>query len=122
MLRRSSLCSLLQSPITFSLLHLNFLLSTTFSAPPVYVGIVWTTKFHTRTEEQLKLYCYKVTLNFTLTGSSLCSSYCRQNLQKGGVCIFVTEDQNFNNVIPRFTVQGRLCKSMQLNLKLNHLT
>jgi len=35
-------------------------------------------------------------LNLTLTGYSLGSSYCCQNLQKGRVCTFVTEDQSFN--------------------------
>jgi exonuclease III len=37
-------------------------------------------------------------LNLTLTGYSLGSSYCHQNLQKGGVCIFVREDQSFNKI------------------------
>jgi len=37
-------------------------------------------------------------LNFTLMGYSLCSSYCNQNLQKGGVCISVKEDQSFNKI------------------------
>jgi hypothetical protein len=35
-------------------------------------------------------------LNLTLTGYSLCSSYCHQNLQKGKVCLFVREDESFN--------------------------
>jgi hypothetical protein len=35
-------------------------------------------------------------LNLTVMGYSLGSSYCRWNLQKGGVCIFVREDQSFN--------------------------
>jgi exonuclease III len=34
-------------------------------------------------------------LNLSLSGYSLGSSYCCQNLQKGGVCTFVREDQSF---------------------------
>jgi len=49
-------------------------------------------------------------LNLTLTGYSLGSSYCHQNLQKGGVCIFVREDQSFNKSIPCFTVHSILWK------------
>jgi hypothetical protein len=37
-------------------------------------------------------------LNPPLTGYSLGSSYCCQNIQKGGVCIFVTEDKSFNKI------------------------
>jgi len=37
-------------------------------------------------------------LNFNLIGYSLGSSCCCQNLQKGGVCNFVTEDLSFNKI------------------------
>jgi hypothetical protein len=37
-------------------------------------------------------------LNFTVTGSSLGSSYCHQN-KKGGACIFVRKDQSFKKLI-----------------------
>jgi hypothetical protein len=37
-------------------------------------------------------------LNLTLSDYSLGSSYCCWNLQKGGLCIFVREDQSFKNI------------------------
>jgi rRNA maturation protein Rpf1 len=37
-------------------------------------------------------------LNLTLSGYSLGSSYCHRNLQKGGVCILVREDQSFKKI------------------------
>jgi hypothetical protein len=43
-------------------------------------------------------------LNLTLTGYSLGSSYCHQNLQKGGMCIFVREDESYKKLISHFTV------------------
>jgi hypothetical protein len=35
-------------------------------------------------------------MNLTVTGYSLSSSYCCQNLQRGRVCIFVREHESFN--------------------------
>jgi hypothetical protein len=37
-------------------------------------------------------------LHLTLDGYLLGSSCCRQNLQRGGVCIFVKKDQCFNKI------------------------
>jgi hypothetical protein len=37
-------------------------------------------------------------MKLTVTGYSLSSIYCCQNLQKGGVCISVREDQSLNKI------------------------
>jgi hypothetical protein len=37
-------------------------------------------------------------LHLTLDGYSLGYSFCRQNLQRGGVCIFVKKEQCFNKI------------------------
>jgi len=37
-------------------------------------------------------------LNVFVTHNSQGSTYCRRNLQKGGVCIFVRKDQSFNKI------------------------
>jgi hypothetical protein len=37
-------------------------------------------------------------LHLTLDGYLLGSSFCRQNLQRGGVCIFIKKDQCFNKI------------------------
>jgi hypothetical protein len=37
-------------------------------------------------------------LHLTLDGYLLGSSFCRQNLQRGGVCIFVKKDQCLNKI------------------------
>jgi len=49
----SSLRSLLQSPVTSSLLCLNILLSTAFSKR--HLPLTWETKFHTHTKQQVKV-------------------------------------------------------------------
>jgi exonuclease III len=38
-------------------------------------------------------------LNLTLTGYSLGSTYCNQNLQKQGVYIFIRDDESFNKIV-----------------------
>jgi hypothetical protein len=52
----SSLCSILHSPVTPSLLGPNIPLSTLSLTPPAYVPpSLWETKFHTHTKQQAKL-------------------------------------------------------------------
>jgi hypothetical protein len=50
-------------------------------------------------------------LHLTLDGHLLGSSFCRQNLQRGGVCIFVKKDQFFNK-----TDISYLCKEQDLEI------
>jgi hypothetical protein len=61
-----SLCSLLQlPPPPSSLLDVNLLFSTLFSTPSIQVfPLVWETKFHTHTRQQVKLWFFTI--------SSLC--------------------------------------------------
>lgn len=59
----------------------------------------------------------------SLEGYKLGGSYCRQNLQKGGVCIFVRNDINFNNIsLSKFSREKdlELC-AVELELKSGNL-
>jgi hypothetical protein len=53
--------------------------------------ILYLSKHHMEEEEE-------DVLNLTSSGYSLGSSYCHQNLQKGGVCIFVREDPSSDKI------------------------
>jgi hypothetical protein len=59
----SSLCSLLQSPATYSHLVPNILLSTCSQTPSIYAP-TWETKCHTHTENVKLLFCVFQSLNF----------------------------------------------------------
>jgi hypothetical protein len=62
-------------------------------------------------------------LSLILSGHSLGPSYCRRNLQEGGVCIYVSEDRSFKKKLTScLTVQSRLKNFVHLNFNLNHLT
>jgi hypothetical protein len=50
-------------------------------------------------------------LHLTLDGYLLGSSFCRQNLQRGGVCIFLNKDQCFNK-----TDISHHCKEQDLEI------
>jgi hypothetical protein len=53
----SSLCSRLHSPATSSLLGQDILLRIMFTTPSISVlALMWETKFHTRTEQHIKLW------------------------------------------------------------------
>lgn len=59
----------------------------------------------------------------SLEGYKLGDSYCRQNLQKGGVCIFVRNDINFKNIsLSKFSREKdlELC-AVELELKSGNL-
>jgi hypothetical protein len=60
-------------------------------------------------------------LHLTLDGYLLGSSFCRQNLQSGGVCIFVKKDQS-TKLIFHNTVKNRIWKFVQFSQKQEHLT
>jgi len=61
-------------------------------------------------------------LDLTLTGYSLGSSYCCQNLQKGGVWIFV-RIRGLTNLILCFTMQNTIWKFVvELETKSSHLS
>jgi len=61
-------------------------------------------------------------LNLTLSGYSLGSSYCCWNLQKGGVCIFVREDQSFNKIDTLLPCAEQTLEVCAIELETNHLT
>jgi hypothetical protein len=50
-------------------------------------------------------------LNLTLDSNLLGSSFCRQNLQRGGVCIFIKKDKCFNK-----TDISHHCKEQNLEI------
>jgi len=61
-LRSSSLCTLLQSPVTSSFLGPNVLLYALFSNTVYVLPLVWEIKFHTHTKQQVKLWFLYFTL------------------------------------------------------------
>jgi hypothetical protein len=60
-------------------------------------------------------------LHLTLPGYILGSNFCSQNLQTGGVCIFVCKDLYFSKIVISHTVKKRIWKFVLLNCRPNHL-
>jgi exonuclease III len=62
-------------------------------------------------------------LHLTLYSYFLGSSFCRQNLQRGGVCIFVKKDQCFNkiDISQHCTEQDLEICEIQLETKISNL-
>jgi len=59
-------------------------------------------------------------LHLTLPGCILGSNFCCQNLQNGGVCIFVYKDLYFSKIIISPTVKKRIWEFVLLKYRLNH--
>jgi predicted lipase len=64
----------------------------------------------------------QVLLHLTLDGYLLVSSFCRQNLQREGVCIFIKKDQCFNKIDISHHCKNRIWKYVQFNWKLKYVT
>jgi len=60
-------------------------------------------------------------LYLTLPGYILGSNFCCQNLQNGGVCVFVHKDLYISKIIILHTVKEKIWKFVLLNYRLNNL-
>jgi hypothetical protein len=52
--------------------------------------------------------------HLALDGYLLGPSFCRQNLQSGGVCTFIKKDQRFNKIDISVAVKNKTLKSVYL--------